>query len=358
MNKRTRVMVMGAGGTAGINFIECLRMAKGEYYIIGCDINKWHIQLPNVDKRYVVPYSTEPGYIEAVNDIIEKEKIDFIHAQPDMEVEVLSASREKVCAAHLFPAKETVRICRDKMTTNEILRQKGVPAPISFQINSVDALRELIQRISRSSLQEKVWIRAIKGAGSKAALPVRTFRQAKEWIHYWRKTKLLESRDFMICEFLPKKEYAFQSLWQDGRLVVSQARERLEYLMGNLFPSGQSSSPSVAVTVHNKKVNEIAAKAVLAIDPGATGVFCVDLKENSEEIPCVTEINCGRFFTTSNFFAALGCNMPHYYVKMGLGKLPPDLPRYNAVPHGYYWIRSVDMPPLLIKGEFERFDVG
>lgn len=351
MLKTIKVMVMGAGGTAGINFIECLRMSKNKYYIVGCDINKWHLEIPRVDKRYVVPYSTEEGYVEALNEIISKERIDFIHAQPDMEVEVLSENREKLKANYLFSSKETIRICRDKMATNEFLRAKKIPAPLSYQIKSVEKLKELINSVKQSSLQPKVWIRAIKGAGSKAALPIKSFRQAKEWIHYWRSTKLLESKDFMISEFLPGKEYAFQSLWHSGRLIVSQARERLEYLMGNLFPSGQSSSPSVAVTVHNKNVNDVAAKTVLSIDDKATGIFCVDLKENRQGVPCVTEINCSRFFTTSNFFAALGCNMPDYYVRLGMGEEVKGLHQYNAVKAGYYWIRTVDKLPVLMNGE-------
>jgi len=351
MQKTIKVMIMGAGGTAGINFIECLRMSKNAYFLVGCDINKWHLEIPSVDKRYVVPYSIEEGYIETINDIISKERIDFIHAQPDMEVEVLSENREKLKTAYFFSSKNTIRICRDKMATNNFLRAKKIPAPLSYQITSVAKLRELIDSVKRSSLQPKVWVRAIKGAGSKAALPIKTFRQAKEWIHYWRSTKLLESDDFMISEFLPGKEYAFQSLWHNGRLIASQARERLEYLMGNLFPSGQSSSPSVAVTVHNMSVNDVATKAILSIDAKASGIFCVDLKENSRGIPCVTEINCSRFFTTSNFFAALGCNMPDYYVRLGLGKTVRGLHQYDAVKAGYYWIRSVDKPPLLMNGK-------
>ena len=74
-NKETVVMVMGAGGTAGINFIECLRMSQGKYRIIGCDINRWHLELPKVDRKYIVPYSIEAGYIEALNEIIEKERV-------------------------------------------------------------------------------------------------------------------------------------------------------------------------------------------------------------------------------------------------------------------------------------------
>jgi len=340
---------MGAGGVAGINFIQCLRLAREKFYIVGCDINQWHLEIPDVDRRYIVPYSIEPNYIDEINKIIISEKIDFIHAQPDMEVEKLSEARESLQARFLLPSKETISICRDKMFTNSVLKRKGIPVPLAIQVKNMNDLKDDMVSICKRSKSDVVWLRAIKGAGSKAALPVRSFRQAKEWIHYWRSTKRLESKDFMISEFLPGKEYAFQSLWYNGEIVTSQARERMEYLFGNLFPSGQSSSPSVARTVHNKKVNDVATKAIRSIDAHATGVFCVDMKENRDGVPCVTEINAGRFFTTSYFFAHLGSNMPYYYVKLGLGTKLKALPRYDALPKDYYWIRLVDKPPILIK---------
>ena len=355
MKKKKRIMIMGAGGSAGINFIESLRMIKNEYYIVGCDINKWHLEIPAIDKGYIVPYCTDPKYISTITTIIRNEGIQFIHAQPDMEVDALSENRGLLCTGHLLPSHETLQTCRNKMSTNAILRANGVPTPLSFQINNIDNMKMLIKQVKDVNGQERVWIRATKGAGSKAALPVKTFRQAKEWIHYWRSTKRLESNDFMICEYLPGREYAFQSIWSDGRLIISQARERLEYLMGNLFPSGQSSSPSVAVTVHNDLVNKVATKAILSLDRKATGIFCIDLKENIDGEPCVTEINCGRFFTTSNFFSSLGCNMPDMYIRLGLGELINGKPMYNAVPEGYYWLRSVDKPPVLSAGNWRSF---
>ncbi len=341
-----RIMVMGTGGPAGLNFIRSLRLSNERYYIVGCDINKWHLELADVDMSYVVPPALADDYIDKINEIIESEEIDFLHAQPDIEVEIISENREKILTKTLLPSKETIRICRDKYITNSILRKKGIPAPYSEKVEKISDLKDLIEEIKKVSRQKKVWLRAVKGAGSKAALPVKSYRQAREWIHYWRATNKLETKDFMVSEFLPGKEYAFQSLWFKGELITSQARERIEYLFGNLFPSGQSSSPSIAKTVHNEHVNSIATKAVRAVDREATGVFCVDLKEDSQGTPCVTEINAGRFFTTSYFFSKLGSNMPDYYVKLGLNKPLEKLPKYNAIDADIYWIRTVDTSPI------------
>ena len=84
---------------------------------------------------------------------------------------------------------------------------------------------------------------------------------------------------------------------------------------------------------------------------GSAGINFVDLKENKAGAPCVTEINIARFFTTSNFFAAAGSNMPWYYLMLAFGEELPELPRFNAVPAGLYWIRLMDKGPVLAREE-------
>jgi glutathione synthase/RimK-type ligase-like ATP-grasp enzyme len=346
--KMKRILVTGVGGPAGINFVECLRMAPEKMYIVGTDVNKWHLELPEVNRRYPVPECTKKNYVSKLNELIKKEKIEFVHPQPDIEVKVLSENREKINATTFLPNRKTIDLCQDKIKTNEVLRGAGVPAPKIVQIRSEKDLDIAFDELKGRSKQ--IWFRARKGAGSKASLPIEERRHAKVWIEYWM-NKGLTYGDFMACEFLPGKEFAFQSVWKDGELVTSMARQRLEYLFGNIMPSGQSSSPSVARTVHREDVNDIATRAVLTVDKKASGIFCIDLKENVNGISCVTEINAGRFFTTSNFFAKIGANMPYTYVRLAYGEKIPNLPKYNAAPKGIYWVRSVDKEPILVKSE-------
>ncbi|HLI45788.1 MAG TPA: hypothetical protein VKU94_01180 [Geobacterales bacterium] len=351
-----RILVLGAGGSAGINFIKAIRMAKEKFYIVGTDINKYHLELPDVDKAYLVPHSKSRDYLDKINKIIEIEDIEFIHAQPDPEVYVISKKRDEIKARYFLPKHETIEICQSKMKTNLVLREKNVPVAKSQLIEDPSLIPKYYSELKDD--EGKVWIRAIKGAGSKAALPAYSPEQIIHWIGYWNKKEGLSYDSFMICEFLPGEEFAFQSVWKDGELIVSQARKRIEYLFGNITPSGQTSTPSVAVTVNNKSVNEIATKAILAIDEKPNGVFCVDLKCNREGVPCITEINAGRFFTTSDFYAHLGVNMPYIYLKLGYGEEVKVEKKYDCIEEGYYWIRLPDAGPVLRKeGQFRSIEI-
>jgi carbamoyl-phosphate synthase large subunit len=348
-----RILVTGAGGAPGANFISSLRLVKGEsFYIVGADINKYHLELTRgLDAKYILPTVDSPNYLEKLNEIIEKEKIDFVHSQPEQEVLFISKNKDKVNAKTFFPKPETLAITNDKAVLNQLFQKNNIQVPRAYHIKNESDIQMAFDNLLR--FQDKVWLRATHGAGSRASLPVNTMLQATGWIDYWTKMKGLKISDFMISEFLPGGEFAFQSIWHEGELITSMVRKREEYLFGNLFPSGQSSSPSVAITVHRDDINELATKAIKLADIKASGIFCADIKENKDGVPCLIEINAGRFFTTSNNFSTAGLNMPYYYVKMALEGIEslPKLPKYNGIPAGWYWVRLMDMGYKLVKGE-------
>lgn len=342
-----RILVTGAGGSAAYNFKDALDLAGG-HYIIGADAKPYHLELIDVAKRYIVPRVDEDGYIESINRIIELEHIDFVHPQPDVEVAFLSCNGSKINAKIFLPNSRVVEVCHDKMAFNELMTKKGVPVPKAYHIDTPEHLKSALEDLLK--IQPKVWLRAIRGAGSRGSLPINSFYQGDAWIDYWRTFKGIDYGDFMASEFLPGHEYAWQSLWFNGELITAQARERLEYIFGNLTPSGQTSSPSVAKTVNRGDIDEVAVAAVRAVSDKPHGVFCVDMKEGADGVPKVTEINVGRFFTTSNFFAHAGLNMPAMYVELAMtGKLEKRPKQLQALPDDLYWVRMIDMGFKLVK---------
>jgi biotin carboxylase len=339
----TRILVTGAGGSAASNFVHSLRLAPEPFHVVGTDSRREHLELTDLDARYLLPRPDDPRYLDELNAVVDAEQVEFVHPQPDPEVRVLADRRDEVRARTFLPAAETIELTQDKLACTVRLSEVGVPVPQSGDGDVHDAAAQIL------AAHGKAWVRAKQGAGARASLPVTTVEQAVAWARYWVETKDLSYDDFMVGEFLPGREFAFQSLWRDGKLVTSQGRERLEYLYGHLTPSGQTSTPSVARTVRRDDVNEIAAAAVRAVDPDANGVFCVDLKEDAGGSPRVTEINAGRFFTTSNFLTEAGANMPYTYVRLALGDNVNGLPPFNAVEEGLYWVRMVDMGYKLVR---------
>jgi carbamoyl-phosphate synthase large subunit len=319
-----------------------LKEAPERIYTIGTDVNKYHLLWANTDEKWLVPEFTDSKYIEKINELIDKTKAEFIHPQPDGEVLLLSKNKKKLNCRTFLPSYNTVSICQDKFKSGEIWKKVGICTSESILVKDVDDLAKVEDVIGYP-----FWLRATHGFSSRGSTPVEKRETAESWITYWRSRKVMWN--FVAQEYLPGKNIAFQSLWNDGELITSQARERVEYLYPYLAPSGCTNTPTIAKTIHDAKINEIATMCVKAIDKNATGIFCVDLRGNKKGLPIPTEINAGRFFTTSYFFTKAGVNMPYYYVKLAFGEKLPKLRKYNAISEDMLWCRHIDCPAVLIK---------
>jgi len=345
-----RIMATGAGGPAGINFIMSLRLAPEKLYIVGTETNPHFIHLTSTEKKYLVPHATEANYIAKLNEIIAKEKIEFLHPQPDIEVLILSENRKRIKATMFLPSEETVRICQDKYESAKRWKQKNVPAAETLLIKNETDIEHAFEKLGAP-----IWIRATQGAGGAGSTPATNKETALAWIKYWKARN--EKWGFIAQKYLKGRNLAFHSLWKDGELVTSMTRERLEYIYPHLAPSGITGTPSAQKTIHDKEVNKIGTEAVLAIDSKFNGIACVDLKEDGGGVPCATEINAGRMFTTSYFFSFASkvlrgdyyANIPYVYVKLAYKETIPNIPKYDVLPKNVYWIRHIDAPARLVK---------
>lgn len=345
-----RVLITGSGGPAGVNFVDSLRQADEQIYLVGADANRFHLCWPQTDAKYEIPKANSNEFIDKINELIEKESIGMVHPQPDIEVIVLSENREKINARTFLPARQTVKICQDKFMSSAYWNRDGLQTVKTIYVKNMNDLKE-----AERLFGYPYWLRASVGFSSRGSTLVERPETAKAWIDYWNSRGT--DWKFIAQEYLPGKILAFQSIWKDGELITSQARERIEYLYHYLAPSGITNTPVIAKTVHRDDVNDIATKAVLSIDKKASGIFCVDLREDKNGNPVPTEINAGRFFTTSFFFTKAGINMPYYYVKLAYDEELPKLPKYNSIPAGTYWCRHIDCPGVLAKeADFNGFE--
>jgi biotin carboxylase len=339
------VLLTGAGGSAAANVFDALRRASNEYRVVGADISPVRLHLSLADARCVLPPVSDDRYLDSLIATLEHHRIDVLHAQPDPEVSAISRIREVLPSATFLPSHDAIETASDKALFAARMAQHGVPVPSSVDFEDRD--QAAAQTSALLDRHERVWVRARRGAGARASLPVRSVTQALAWIDWWISEKGMGISDFMAAEMLPGREFAYQSIWQDGQLIVGQARERVEYLYGFLTPSGQTSTPAVARTVREERIDHLALDAIRALDPRPHGIYCVDIKESAEGDPRVTEINTGRFFTTSNFFAAAGLNMPDMAIRAALGETLNPIGT-SPLEAGLYWIRMVDMAYALV----------
>lgn len=353
----TVLLVSGAGGGGSNNLISGLRALTDGPQIIGTNAERNWLARSTADVNYLVARSTEESrYFAQINRIVERESVDLFIPNNDTEADVVARNKDLVNCRTFLPSGEATRICRDKFALYELLTAGGVRLAKSVVVEDLSRLSEYFEFLGNP---ERVWCRMRTGSGSRGSLPVSSAEQAGFWIGYWNENWGIHHSEFTLSEFLPGRDFACQSIWQDGKLLICKVCERIEYLFGRNMPSGTSSSPQFGRLVRDQRVDQLCAKVIPLVDPRANGVFSMDLKEAADGEPCVTEINAGRFFMITPVFNESGRhNMAAVYVKTALGQgyEVPESDRFGDIgEEPIYLFRSADQLPLVLaESEVER----
>ncbi len=346
-----RILVTGAGGIAGVNFVRALNASPAGYKVVGTDYSKYYIEFPDLVSRYLSPRHDSKEFLPKIIAVAKKEKVKFIHPQPSSEALVLSAERGRLPAPVLLPEASIMEVGQDKLLTEKKLVSAGVPVAKTVPVSRLGDVRGAFDLLT-----PPLWVRARHGAGGRLSLLCASVGEALDWVGLWVK-KGTPIDEFIVQEYLPGRNIAWDSIWSEGRLVTSYCRERIEYPFKHISPSGITGTPSVARTVRDSRVNSTAEKSVKAISDRPNGAFSVDVKEDGVGRPCVTEVDSGKFHTTMPLWGYVAfkhfklpwfSNLADLYVRLGLGhSAPADAPKYDLLPAGYYMIRNIDSGVLL-----------
>ena len=315
-----------------------LAAARRRYYLIGISSNRHELAMAGTDEVHLVPRANEPEFIPVLGSIIRETRPDILHSQHDSVIKVLAHHRHELPVPMFLPRTETIDACVDKYESYRRWRNASVPVPETVEIGSPDDLRRAFERLG-----PELWIRLKEGGGGAGALRVRDPEFARIWINHfdgWGR--------FTAASPLGSESVTWSSIWHQGRLLVAQSRKRLDWLFANRTLSGVTGVTGVGLTIRDKEVDDLARKAIRAIEPTPHGIFSVDMTYGVTGGLYLTEINIGRFFTTIHFFTAAGVNFPDIFFSLALGKKPPRIARkVNPLRPGLLWIRGMDSPPVL-----------
>ena len=343
-----RVLVTRAGTGASNNLIRGLRAGAGDLVVVGCHSDRFFLRRSPAARNYLIPAPDHPGLAAALRFVAEKERIDLIIPTTDADVRAVSDLRASLPCRVFLPAPSTIELCQDKGALAARLAAANVPVPRTLPVSDLGEVDDLFARLASPS---RVWCRIRTGTGSLGATPVRSAEQARSWITYWMQMRGVAATDFTLSEYLPGRDFACQSVWKDGRPVLLKTTERVSYFGGASGPSGVSSIGGIHKTVREPGVVRVCLDAVRAADPSASGAFSIDLKEDGEGRPCVTEINVGRFLTGSPIFDLTGKhNMTATYVRLAMD-LPVQIDEVYDVAEDYYMIRDLDLLPEIVHAD-------
>ncbi len=347
-----RVLITGAGTGASSNLLRSLRAGDPSLFLVGCYHDRFTLKMSSADRNYLIPAPSRPAFAAALRRIIQTEKIDLLIPNSDSDVRVVSRLRGNIPCQLFLPRKATIELCQDKYKLTAFLRSRGVSVPVTYPVTDAKKIGNLFRLLPGRS---RLWCRMRTGYGAMGAVRVESPKQAQNWIRSWQEMHGTPATAFILSEYLPGRDFACQSLWNGGKLILVKTCERLSYFIPASLPSAVSSVARLTKTVFEPRVVEVSTKAVRALDRKATGAFSVDLKENASGIPCITEINAGRLSSGTNILDLTGKhNMAATFVRVALGE-PVDFREEYDVAEDYYMLRDLDMPPGIFHAE-ELFD--
>jgi len=236
-----RILITGVGGGGSNNLINSIRKSNlKDYELIGSNISKEILAKTPLKGNYILPVATDPGYGETLARFIQEKNIDLIIPNNDREVGKVSEIRDQLDCKVFLPADEVIKKCHDKHKMYLELEKVGIPMAESFELKSYDDIQSSMDKIGG----DKFWVRPKTGSGSRGATWIKTADQAKAWIDLWIDLRGYELENFTISEFLPGRDYCFQSVWKNGEMIVGKMCERLAYFFGANKLSNMSSSIS------------------------------------------------------------------------------------------------------------------
>lgn len=352
-----RLLVLDAGSVASNNLIRGLRKCLASSAIIGCAADRFTLQRSLADRNYLVA-SSGREFLRSLRRVIKAERTQLVIPNSDRDVKALSDIRDRLPCRTFLPRTSVLERCSDKLELVRFLRKKGVSVPATYAIEHVDQIESLFRRLSAlsyhsyhsdHSYHSQLWCRIRKGSGAVGAIPVMCPAHARSWIEYWQDVRSVPPGMFTLAEYLPGRDIAVQCIFRKGRLYICKMLQRLSYNIVGGSPSGISSTAALSKMIYERRIESLCVRAITALDPAAEGAFALDLRDNEEGRPCITEINAGRFSNSAAIHDLLGePSTVLTYVRLALGERVA-VTRGRAYDDDHYILRHVDMPPSVLR---------
>jgi carbamoylphosphate synthase large subunit len=124
----TTVLLSAAGAPGAARLIRALHEnGEREVRIVGTDMSAEAIGRHLCDAFHVVPAGSDPGYADAIRELVERERVDVVLPQSSFDLEGLAGVRETFPVPVLVSSPDTIHRSNDKAESYALLQRIGVP---------------------------------------------------------------------------------------------------------------------------------------------------------------------------------------------------------------------------------------
>ncbi len=124
----TTILVTAAGAPGAAALLRGLREnGEREVRLVGVDMSERSIGRHLCDAFHLVPPGSDPGYADAILELVEREGAEIVLPQSSFDLPGLASARGRFPVPVLVSASETVQRSNDKAETYSLLQRIGVP---------------------------------------------------------------------------------------------------------------------------------------------------------------------------------------------------------------------------------------
>ncbi len=275
MTRKQNVLVFPCGSEIGLELFRSLSSSTHIRLFGASSVSSNHGKY--LYKNYLegLPYVRDPGFIDAINSIIDKYQIDFLFPAYDSVVLSFATHQKELNCKVIGSPMETCHICHSKRSTYQIFAS----------LLKVPEVHERLERIS----EWPVFLKPDVGQGSQCTCLALSCDEAKFYLNRYP--------SLLVTEYLPGAEYTIDCFTDyQRRLRFVGARERIRIRNG--------------ISVHSRPVydstfHEMAETINDTLE--FRGVWFFQVKESIDGTPTLMEI-APRVAGTMSLYRNLGVN--------------------------------------------------
>ena len=140
------VSASGAPGTAAL--LRALRQnGERDVRLVGTDMSERSVGRHLCDAFHLVPAGSDPGFADAILELVEREGVDAVLPQSSFDLQGLAEHRDRFPVPVLVSRPKTIERSNDKAQTYALLHRLGVRAPEFRRVNGAAAVAQAAQEL-------------------------------------------------------------------------------------------------------------------------------------------------------------------------------------------------------------------
>jgi carbamoyl-phosphate synthase large subunit len=294
---KIKVFFTGGGGAGTIEAVRALK-AQG-YEVVTADATPSSAGFSFADRSYVVPFGADDKFVDALREIVRREKPDFIVPLVDEEIPKVHAFvRDEARDVRVVaPKAEFCDLVLDKWTMAQALIARGLSVARTWLAN--DAVGATYPAI----------VKPRQGRGSRGL----AFLDRPADLDAYLRAASNSAEHYIVQERLTGPEFTTSVIvGLDGKLLAVVPKEAVD----------KRGITQVGVTRAVPEIDELCRAISRELDP--RGPFNVQLIFGADRVPRVIEIN-PRYSTTMALTLAAGVNEVDAVLRHARGEDPGQL---------------------------------